>query len=46
MSFWLGLIIGLVVGAPIGILTAALCVVAAGADHINDHEGNGWGTDD
>lgn len=42
MSFTLGLIIGLIVGAPLGILILALLIVAAGAGQMNDHEGNGW----
>jgi len=35
--FWIGLVIGLFVGAPFGVLLAALCVAAARGDrHLDD----------
>jgi len=45
VTFTLGLIIGLIVGAPLGILILALMIVAAGADQMNDHERHGYGSD-
>ena len=42
MTCTLGLIIGLIVGAPLGILILALMIVAAGADQMNDNKDNGW----
>ena len=41
MSFITGLIIGLVLGAPIGMFTLALLAIAAGADRMNDYELDG-----
>ena len=41
MTFIAGLIVGLIVGAPAGILILALCIVAAEAGQIRDHDRDG-----